>query len=344
MSLESTTVTLQDVAQAAGVSRSTASRALNGQADKYRISKSTVARVEAASQELGFQPSQTARSLRLKRSGMLGVIVPDIANPFFAAITRTITLAAEAEGYSVLIGDSRETTGNEQRLVQQFVSRQVEALVVCPVGVEFTHLEAVDQTGMPLVLVDRCPARSSLVRVTSDHLQGGRDAATLLVAQGHRQVGVLQGLPGTLPNDLRLRGFRETLAEHGLELPENRVSGNNFTEDSGYQAATILLDEQPELTGLFALSTPNALGALRAAAERQIAVPEALSIVAFDDSPHAGFMAVPLTTIAQDIQQIGDQAAHLVMTQLKSGERPRRKKHQIGVHAILRDSISKAKT
>lgn len=343
MTADSFTVTLQDVASAAGVSTSTASRALNGRADTYRISPHTVERVRQAASKLGFQPSQTARSLRLKRSGLIGVVVPDIANPFFSAITRIVTLAAEAEQYSVLIGDSREATEHEERHLQQFLARQVEALVVCPVGIEFSHLEAIQCSGLPLVLVDRCPGRSSLVRVTSDHSGGAAQAARLLIEQGHCHIGVLQGLPETLPNKLRLEGFRQQLEQAGLSLPDEMIAGDNFTETSGYQAACRLLDEQPQLTALFAFSTPNAFGALRAARERNRSVPDDLSIIAFDDSPHASFMATPLTTIAQDIDALGTRAVELIMNQLKTGKPPGRTKHQIGVTAIQRASVTKAK-
>ncbi|WP_345323935.1 LacI family DNA-binding transcriptional regulator [Novipirellula rosea] len=336
-------VTLQDVADAAGVSVSVASRSLNGRAREYRISVETEKAVKKTAAKLGFRPSQVARSLRLKRSGLVGVVVPDLSNPFFASIAREVTLAAEHDGYSVIVADSRETTANEEKLIEQLLGRQIEALVVCPVGRQHDHLAAIDASGLPVVLVDRGFAKSKLVQVTSDHRCGAQRATELLLDHGHRSIGVLQGLPGTLPNDQRIEGLRAGLAKHDIELDSSMVAGDSFSEHSGYESARQLLSTHPNITAFFAFSTPNALGALRAVSEMGLRVPEDLSIVTFDDIPFADFMSVPLTTVAQDVPALGRTAAELISKQLRTGKRPRTKKHSIEVHLVNRDSIREAK-
>ncbi len=336
-------ITLSQVAQKAGVSVSVASRSLNGHAKAYRISDATVSRVKEAANQLGFRPSQTARSLRLKKTGLLGVVVPDLSNPFFASISRSIALAAETEGYSVIVADSRERTEHEVRMLQQLEDRQVEALVVCPVGIESEHLQQTSERGIPIVLADRTFPNCDLVQVTSDHQSGAKKATRLLTAKGHRVIGVLQGLPGTLPNEQRLSGYAEALQEVGATFDQSLIVGDNFSESSGFESAKQLLRDRPDLTAFFALSTPNAMGALRAAIESGRHVPQDLSIVGFDDCPYADLMNVPLTTVCQDVDRIGQLAADLALaaaTSSKSRKKPK-KRHSVTTRVNVRDSISR---
>ncbi|WP_231734180.1 LacI family DNA-binding transcriptional regulator [Calycomorphotria hydatis] len=334
-------VTLQDVADAAGVSVSTASRSLNGLAEEYRIRESTAELVRESAKRLGFQPSLVARSLRLKKTGLVGMVVPDLSNPFFSAIAREVTVSAESEGFSTLLADSGDSVEKERTLIEQLVARKVESLVVCPVGVEFDHLKRVHQQGMPLVTVDRCSASSNLVQVTSDHLSGARQAIDFLVEHGHRRIGILQGLPGSLPCELRLQGARESLAHVGVEWDSELVAGDEFTLESGYRSACKLLKDSPEVTALFAMSTPNAFGAFRAAMEFGRSVPNDLSIIAFDDAPFAEFMEVPVTVVAQDIKKLGRTAAGLVIEQVKSNQAIENKTHKIPVELIARSSVGR---
>ncbi len=267
--------------------------------------------------------------------------MPDLANPFFASVSRAVTLAAEADGYSVIVGDSREQTAHEVRLLEQLQDRQVEAFVVCPVGQASEHLVAIHDRGTPIVLADRTFPESSLLQVTSEHFHGAEKATRLLVDNGHRVIGILQGLPDTLPNEQRLKGHMSTLKKSGIDYDASLISGDNFTEQSGYEATLNLLNSRPDITALFAVSTPNAMGALRAAKELGRTVPNNLSIVTFDDSPFADLMRVPLTTVCQDVEQLGQLAASLVMKAIDPKNRKRKTQHEIKTRIAKRDSISR---
>ncbi|TWU01357.1 LacI family DNA-binding transcriptional regulator [Neorhodopirellula pilleata] len=332
-------VTLKNVAEAAGVSVSVASRVLNGKAKTYRISDATETQVRKVAQSMAFQPSQVARSLRTKRSGLIGVVVPDLSNPFFAAIAREVTLAAETDGYSVIVADSRETTERERKLIGELTARQIEGLVVCPVGIDSGHLIEVHQSKLPIVLVDRTFLNCDLMQVTSDHRVGAYHAAALLLAQGHRTIGVLQGLPGTLPNEERLAGLQTAFAEAEVVFDPTLVRGDNFTERSGYESTSDLLKSRPDITALFALSTPNAMGALRAATEIGRRVPDELSIVTFDDSPFADLMQVPLSTVCQDVSKLGVSASKWLIRMLRAKRAYQPALHEIKTTLIDRHSI-----
>lgn len=332
-------VTLQQVADSVGVSVSTASRILAGKAAAYRISRTTEESVRETAQRLGFRHSQVARSLRSKKSGLIGVVLPDVSNPFFAAIAREVTLAAEASGFSVLLADSREDTQAEQHLIQQLRSRMIEGLVVCPVGKESSHLEAAFTAGLPMVLVDRVFPTSKIYRVTSDHYQGATALMSALLAQGHQQVGILQGLPDTLPSDERLRGIQEALAAHNLPWNDNLVSGDHFSQAAGRAAALHLLTTAPQITALFAFSNLIALGALEACAEQGRTVGKDISLVAFDDHPFMSFLHCPLTSAGQDVKQLGTSAAELIVKQIQTGQGPSQRLIQVPCCMNVRDSI-----
>ena len=331
---------LQDVAHAAGVSVSTASRVLSGKAKACRISRSTEAAVHKAAKSLRFRPSQVARSLRLQQTNTIGVVVPDMANPFFAAIAREITIAAEASGRVVLMADSRDTTEHELTCVQQLLTRQVEGLLICPVGRTETHLSKVTNADLPVVLVDRVFHNTPFVSVTSAHCEGASEVVDLLLANEHRTIGVLQGLPGTLPNEERIRGYRDSLGRRGISFDPSLIRGENFSAASGYGACKSLLEERRDLTALFAFSNQNAFGALKALQESGLRVPEDVSLVTFDDHPLFDHLAVPLTAASQDARALGSTAADLLIKRIESGRRPRKTLHCVPTRLVERCSVS----
>jgi len=333
------TVKLKHVAEAAGVSLSTASRALSGKAIAYRISAETEKLVLSTATKLDFHPSQVAQSFRTQKTKLLGVVLPDVSNPFFASIAREVTTHAEENGYSVLLADSRESTEVEQKLIAQLQAREIEGLVISPVGLHKDHLDKLHSTNLPVILVDRGFPSSPLVTVTSDHREAAKRAMKILIANGHQKIGVLQGIPGTLPNEERLNGIREELKRAGLPFDSSMMKGNQFSESSGYKSAKLLLNEHSDITALFALSNQIGLGALRVMAELGKKIPDEISIITFDDHPYSEFLASPMTTVRQDVKAIGRMAAELIIKQIKTGRKPRKKVHLIPVSIVERASV-----
>lgn len=337
-------VTLLHVAEAAGVSVSTASRSLTGKARQYRIRSETERLVREAADRMGFEPSHVARSLRTQRSGLIGIVVPDISNPFFAAIAREITIASEEHGLSVILADSRETTSREATLVQQLQSRQVEGLVVCPVGETDRHLRQLENATESVVLVDRVFPSLSISTVTSDHESGAFRATRELIRRGHRKIACLQGRPGTLTNDERIIGYKRALAAERIAFRTSRIAGDHFSEDSGYRASGQILDTQPRCTAMFAFNNQIAIGALRRFAERRLSIPQDLSLITFDDHPLAEFLASPLTVARQDAASLGKRAAKLLLSQRSSSNRRRSQTVRVPVQLIRRQSVGDIKS
>jgi LacI family transcriptional regulator len=332
-------VTLEQVAQAAGVSPSTASRALAGKARQCRISVSTELAILQAAKGLGFQASHVARSLRTQKTGLIGLLVPDASNPFFAAIARKATIHAERQGLSTLLADSHDSIEHERDLLTHLQSRQVEGLIVCPIGDSSTELRSLVRSGAKVVVVDRWFADVELTTVTSENEHGAFIGTSAIIEKGHRRIGCLQGRPGTSSNDERLLGFTKALSDNNIDPDLGLIQGDDFNEASGYHSTCQLLDTYPDLTALFALSNQNALGALRAFAERKLKVPHDISLVTFDDAPFAEYLASPLSVVRQDIEAIGHCAAELLIEQIRTGRKPQQLLHRIPVEFVERESI-----
>jgi LacI family transcriptional regulator len=338
--------TLQDVADAAGVSRSTASRALAGKAARYRISSATNDRVHAAAKRLGFRPSHLARSLRLQRSGMVGLLVPDISNPFFASIAQQVTQALQPHGYSVLLADSGESTSQEARWVEQLLQRQIEGFIICPVGLDQTHLRNARRE-VPLVLADRIFPDAGYCTVSSDQAAGAASLLQLLLDAGHQHIGILQGLPQTFPNDQRLNGIRDAWDNHPCHNHRSRpplvIAGNQFDEASGRAACQAIIDAHPETTALVALSTPIAIGAMQALQSSGRHLGQDITMVAFDDHPLIDFLATPWTTAKQDVVQLGKTAASMLLQAIEQPSRSSNPSHQSIPIQIVERPLRKAR-
>jgi LacI family transcriptional regulator len=310
--------TLQCIADRSGVSVTTISRVLSGQAGRYRISKETEAAVRKIAREVNFIPNQLARGLRLKKTLKIGLVIPDVSNPFFAGIARQVTLGARKHEYSVVLCDSQDNIESELRSLALLQSQHVEGVVLCPVGQSGQHLAQFVGGKLPIVLVDRFFPELALPYVSSDNVAGAKQATEFLLTNGHRRIACLQGLPGTSPNESRVRGYKEALAKHQVPVDSKLIVGDSFTEQSGYIETKLLLKNTPDITAILALSNVNALGCIRALAEEKRNVPDDISIVSFDDSPYAAYLATPMTSIAQSFSEIGDVAVKLLFDQIQS--------------------------
>lgn len=334
-------VTLQDIARKSGVSVSTISRILSGQADRHRISKETEAAVRKLAKEHDFVPNQLARSLRLKKTLTIGLVIPDISNPFFAAIARQVALGTHKQGYSVLLCDSQDSIDQEMESLALLQSRNVEGVVIAPVGKTGEHLREFVHGKLPVVLVDRFFADLPLPYVSSDNVAGAREATEYLISNGHRRIACLQGLKGTSPNELRVQGYQEALAKHRLPADNGLVLGDSFSEQSGYIETKLLLKRSPDVTAILALSNLNALGAVRALAEEKRRIPEDISIVSFDDPPYAPFLATPMTTVAQSSSEIGEVAVKLLFDQIMQPGRHANDGILLPTALVTRDSVKR---
>ncbi|MEP0711178.1 substrate-binding domain-containing protein [Algoriphagus sp.] len=275
----------------------------------------------------------------MKSTKTIGLIVPDIANPFFSEIARSIENEARNNGYFVILGDSNDDQKLEEELVSLMQKRRVDGLIIAPVGKDSKTFEQLVSRNFPLVFVDRYFEELDGSYVSSSNYEGAVKATKFLIGNGHRKIACLQGLHGTSTNSNRVNGYLETLESEGLISDRNLVKGDSYSESDGYLNALILLKEFPQITAVLCLSNLIALGALRAIKELGKKVPEDISLITFDDQPYFQFFQSPLTTVAQQMTSIGTSAFQILLDHIVSGEGFSKQKLLLDMPLIERESV-----
>jgi LacI family transcriptional regulator len=314
--------TLKIIAENLGVSITTVSRVLNGQSAKYRISKQTEQIVRKEATRIDYEPNLVAKSLRLQKTQTLGLLVTDIANPFFGTLARHIDLESRKNGYSILLCDSGSSTEIEIELLRLLESRNVDGVIASPVGQRGDHFEQLKDKGMPMVVVDRYFKGMSIPFVTSDNYKASFEATKYLLSKGHRRIGCIQGLPECLLNTDRVNGYKDALTEYGVAFDDTLVVGNQYNRDTGYNETKRLLGYNPRPTAIFSLGSSMAFGAFAALMEEGVKVPEDISIISFDEQPYFPFLATPLTAIAQQNSAMGEIAVKMIINCIEGRNKP----------------------
>ncbi len=310
------TATLSDIAQRAGVSVSTVSRVLNRKGTKHRISADTESLVLRAAKDLNYSANHLARGLRLKKTNTIGLIAPDISNPFFAQVIKRVQKIAHGLGYSLVVCNSDENLDLETEQVGLLYRRRVDGLIAMPVGQQSSHFAEWIGGDVPLVMVDRCFDMLDVDTVIVDNYRGAYEATEHLIKLGHDRIAVVQGLVGTSTNTARLDGYREALAAHGRATDPRLIVGGDFRQEKGYAETKRLLDLDQPPTAIFATGDLITLGALQAIYERDLQIPGDVSLVSFDDFDFAPFLRCPLTAVQQPKEEMGEVAVRLLIERL----------------------------
>jgi DNA-binding LacI/PurR family transcriptional regulator len=309
---------MRDVAQAAGVSTMTVSRVINGEPS---VLPETAARVERAIRRLGYQRNDAAR--RLRREGQptqtIGVLVDDLANPFFAALAAAVEVAARLHDYVVLIGSSGNSLRREREVVAAFCARQVDGLIIVPVAGSHRFLRNQLALGTKVVCVDRPADGLAVDSVLVDNRTGARNAVRHLLGQGHRRIGYLGDREGIWTVQERYAGFRDAFAEAGTE-PEPELVRHEVRPDRGGAAdltlALLSLADPP--TALFTSNDLITIGAIDALAGRA----DRIALVGFDEFALADKLTPPVTVVAQDPAALGATAAQLLFARISGDTSP----------------------
>lgn len=305
---------IREVARRAGVSLGTVSRVIN---NNPSVAPGLRERVEAVIRELDYRPNTLARGLRSQRTHTLGLVIPDVTNPFFSELVREIEQAAGRKGYSLILGNSGESRSSEQLYLGMLADRRVDGLIIVP-GAGTRSISP--PRDIPIVIVDRPLPRYPVV--ASDHRNGAEQAVSRLIELGHRRIACIAGPPRLIVASERYQGYLQVMRRH-VQPPdlENHgwVESANFEYEGGYRAARRLLEASPRPTAVFASSDQHAIGALRAARDAGLEVPRDLSIIGFDDIPLASLVTPRLSTVAQPIAAISERAVAMVL-QIHGGE------------------------
>jgi len=321
-----TTVTIHDVAERAGVSVATVSRVLNR---KEIVREETSNQVLAAAKSLRYVPNIAARSLSIRRSQTIGIVLPDVHGEFFSEIIRGIDIAARRDGYHILVSGSHSDV-DEMIEVLGAMHGRVDGLVVMAPDVAVESLRELLPRDLPMVFLNSSDQRHHAI--TIDNYGGARTMMSHLTGLGHTRIAFICGPATNADARERLRGYRQGM--RGLVRIE--VAGD-FTEQSGHEATKQLLGQTPLPTAIFAANDSMAVGALSALREAEIEVPRQMSVAGFDDIPIARYVTPPLTTIHVDIAEIGRRAFAVLLGALA---RPtsRGQRETIGTTLVVRKS------
>lgn len=310
---------LKDVAEAAGVHISTASRALNEKTAAL-LNPRTLARVRETADGLGYRVNGMARALKTRRSLSMGMIVPDITNPFFPPAVRGAEDVLDRAGYSLLLSSTDNDPGKARRQVAAMLEGQVGGLLLAMALRDDPLVNELRVGGTPLVLINRTIDRGGVSAVVPDDYHGCLEAVEHLYGLGHRRLAFVGGPLNTSNGARRRASFEETVQRLGLaEVAALETAA--FDEDAGYKAAQTLLTEHPRITGVVAGNDLLAVGIIAAATERGRTCPADISVVGFNDMVLASRLQPPLTTIRVHQYDVGARAAELLLTQAEDPDR-----------------------
>ena len=310
--------TIRRVADRAGVSIATVSRV---SADPRAVSDELRVRVQEAALALNYRPSRAARTLRGLTSKAVGVVIPDLENPFFTSVVRGIDLVLQAAGYTLLLASSDEDAARERTILETLRAEGVAGIIFVPINPARDAYHDVLAPPLYTVAVDRSPANLRPDLVTVDNVEGTRIGVAHLLDMGHRDVALLGGPSKHSTAKERERGYEQAMREAGLPIRPELVYYGDFREGGGYDGMKALMALPHRPTAVFVANNLMTLGAFRALHEAGIRIPEEISLVGFDDMPWATSLNPPLTAASQPSQEIGSSAADLLLDRIARPER-----------------------
>ncbi|HHV80827.1 TPA: LacI family transcriptional regulator [bacterium] len=310
-------VNIQEVAKEAGVSPSTVSRALNGFPG---ISEKTRERIVEIARKLNYRPNYRGQILTTQSTKNIGLLITDIANPFFPELVMGAEEYASKSGYTVLLGNTSESEEKETNYLDFFSRGPVDGIIISASRVSNEHIIMLAEEGLPIVVINRILEHPKISYVSTDMEKGGYLATMHLLRLGHSKIAFINGPKHSEVSQRRLEGYKKALKEAGIDYNSDLISFNVPVSESGYKEAIKLLCTGEAPTAIFTYNDVMAFGVIKAAKELGIKIPEELSVVGFDDIFFSSFTDPPLTTIKQFKEELGRMAVELLF-KLMEGER-----------------------
>jgi LacI family transcriptional regulator len=327
---------IKDVAKLAGVSPACVSLALN---EKPYVSKEAKQRIYKAVRELGYRPNIVARSLRKKSTGIIGLVLSDIANPFFPEIARGVEERAREFGFNVILCNTDADPFQEKKSIEILLSRQIDGLIITSAH-STANLNEYLRENCPIVLVNRDPFPGRFDFVGIDNISSARMAVNHLIKLGHQRIAFIEGEPESPASFGRYEGYKKALQEAGFSLQENYVKMGYLKYEGGYRAMISFLKEPSPPTAVFCANDMMALGAIDACKEKGVKVPQNIAVVGFDDMWIASLKTVQLTTVRQPRYQMGAKAVDFMIERIQ-GERGEIKRVMLPTKLVIRQTCGK---
>lgn len=327
--------TIHDVAQDAGVSATTISRYIN---KSIELPPGTVARIDAAIAKFDYRPNLLARRLSTGRTEAIGLVMPEIREPFFAELASAVEDEADRHGYTIFISSTRSDRGREVASLDRLRDHHVDGLILLTNTVDDGTLSRLIGKRRDVVLLDEDIAKVSVPKVFVDNEPGAHRATRYLIEAGHRRIGYLGGPIGLFTAEERYAGFRHAVSEAGVAPDDTLISRGSFSPDFARQATLAMLCQKSPPTALFASSDYLALGALRGVREAGVSIPNDLSFVSFDDTLIGDMLTPALTAVRQPVELLGRTGFQVLHALINRKSAPRLTR--LPVELIERQSVA----
>lgn len=313
---------IKDVARLAGVSTTTVSRVL---ANERYVKEDVRRTVQEAMEQLNYQPSRTARSLRARRSKIIGLIISDIQNPFFISLVRAVEDVASGQKYAVFLCNADEDSEKEKFYLDLMQGEQVAGVIVSPTLEKNDPCLALLQANIPFVVIDRTLADADVDSVTVNNTQGAYDLVSHLIEDGYTRIGAVLGVTSTTTGRERYEGYVRALVAHHISLDPRLVLTGIPREEVGYRLTEALLNLSEPPTALFTGNNLLTVGALRAIHQHGLHVPDNIALAGFDEIDWMSLVRPELTVVAQPTYELGKMAANLLLQRIEHPSRPSQK-------------------
>ena len=314
---------MKDIARDLGLSQATVSKVLREHPD---IGEKTRQRVLERVKELDYQPNPLARSLVTGRSFLIGLIAPSLLHPFFAEVAKALSAAIRDKGYSLIVSSSEEDPELEKEEISRLLARRLDALVIASSGTNVEQFERMESKGQPFVLIDRDLNGLAANFVGINDEKAGFLATEHLIEMGCRRIGHIRGQDNSTGLG-RFEGYRRALRQRGIPYSEDLVVRRSLvdteTTRQGEEAMRLLLERDPKLDGVFCFNDPLAIGAMSTIFDAGLRIPEDIALIGCGNLPNNNCLRVPLSSIDQHSQMIGQRAAELVLSLIESKQPPR---------------------
>ena len=302
-------VTIKEIAKLAGVSSATVSKVINGK-DEH-ISQATREKVLELVEREGYIPNAIAKSLKLKKTKTIGIIVPDVMNLFFSELARRVEDAAERYGYSVILCNSDNDEKKEERYLTVLQEKMVDGIILT--SAEKSKKDTLKKINTPLVLLDReIDSEENVGKIFIDNEKGLYDATCYLIEKGCKNIGFISSINRNKLSADRKKGYEKALKEHGIKVLEKNIYLGAYDVETGYKGAIEILEDE-SIDGICCGNDLIAMGAIRAAKEKNISIPGKIRIIGFDDIQISKYLDPPLTTMKQPIYEMGEGAIKILI-------------------------------
>lgn len=311
--------TIIDVANKAKVSTATVSRVLN---DSKSVKEDTRLKVLKAIDELDYTPNAIARTLSKNESELIGVVIPDINNPFFGEVIKGVTNVTEKNNLNIILANTQENLDIEKKYLNILKNHMLKGLIITPTSdtndINNIHLNFLENLGVKIVLVDRGVKYSNFSSVLINNYNGGYKATKLLIDNGHKNIAIISGNEKSIPGRERLQGYIDALSDNGINIKNENIYIGNFTKEGGYECTNQILRQKDRPTAIFVTNNMMTLGSLKSIIEHNLKISEDICIIGFDKNEILDDLGLSITHVSRPMLKMGEIATEILIREISS--------------------------